>query len=113
MLFDRDTHTQRRVRQANLVRVGTLTQAETARSRLRRAILRLLTKDRRVPLARRLLASQRLRALPRGGTAARFIQRCRVSGRPRQVLRFAGLARMHFRQQHHERLLPLVAQKRW
>jgi len=113
MLFDRSLNVGRRVRQANLLRVEALRCAEIAKVQLKRQVLRLLTKDQHLPLMNRLLAAQRLRTLTSWATATRMRKRCRVSGRPRQVLRFAGLARMHLRQQLHERLLPNVAQRRW
>lgn len=112
MLFDRDASVQRRTRQANLVRAASLAQVQAAKNYLRRAVLRLVAVDTHIPVARRLLAVQRLASLPSTGSPIRFKRRCRASGRARQVLRFAGLARMHLKQQHVERLLPLVAQKR-
>ena len=113
MLFDRDAHTMRRVRQTNLVRVEGLRAAAIAKKQLRRQVLRSIIKDYHVPIARRLLAAQRLRMLMGWATLTRLSRRCRISGRSRQVLRFTGLARMHLRQQFHERLVPNLAQRRW
>jgi len=76
-------------------------------------VLRLITKDHHAPLYCRLIAAQRMRQLTGLKTLTRLTQRCRVSGRPRQVLRFGGLSRMHLRQQFHERLVPALVQKRW
>lgn len=113
MIFDRDLQVSRRTRQTNLVRTETLRSLAIAKCQLRRQVLRLITKDYHVPLSCRLLAAQRMRQLTGLKTLTRLSQRCRVSGRQRQVLRFGGLARMHLRQQFHERLIPALAQKRW
>lgn len=113
MIFDRDLYAKRRVRQTNLLRVEALRCAVSQKYQLRRQVLRFIIKDFHVPIACRLLAAQRLRMLIGWGTQTRLTRRCRISGRPRQVLRFAGLARMHLRQQFHEQLLPSIAQKRW
>jgi small subunit ribosomal protein S14 len=113
MIFDRDLYAHRRVRQTNLVRVEALRAEAVTKYQLRRQVLRFIIKDCHVPIACRLLAAQRLRMLTGWVTYTRLSRRCRISGRPRQVLRFAGLARMHLRQQFHEQLLPSLAQKRW
>ncbi len=113
MVFDRDLYVKRRARQANLVRVEALRAAVALKCALRRQVLRFLVKDLHAPLACRVLAAQRLRVLTGLRAVTRVSRRCRVSGRPRQVLRFAGLARMHLKQQFHEQLLPSLAQKRW
>lgn len=113
MIFDRDAHNRRRARQANLLRVEILRGLAVARVSLRRLVLRAVLKDHHIPIACRLLAGQHLRRLWGLSSLTRHTRRCRISGRPRQVLRRFGLARMHLRQQFHERLLPGVAQKRW
>lgn len=113
MIFDRDLQASRRARQANLIRTESLRGLAIAKCQLRRQILRLIIKDNHVPVACRLLAAQRMRTLVGLKALTRLSQRCRVSGRQRQVLRFGGLARMHLRQQFHERLVPSLAQKRW
>lgn len=113
MIFDRDAHTMRRVRQTNLIRVEGLRAEAIAKKQLRRQILRSIIKDCHIPIARRLLAAQRLRMLTGLNTLTRLSRRCRISGRSRQVLQFAGLARMHLRQQFHERLVPGLVQRRW
>lgn len=97
----------------NLIRTETLRGVAISKCQLRRQVLRLITKDYHTPLACRILAAQRLRLLTGWKALTRLTQRCRVSGRPRQVLRFGGLARMHLRQQFHERLVPALVQKRW
>lgn len=113
MLFDRDAYVRRRVRQENLVRVDARRGALAVKLILRRLVLKALTHDRHLPPRARVFAAQRLRALSRQIAPSRFRRRCRVTGRPRQVLRLAGLARMPLRQQHHERLVPLLAHRRW
>lgn len=112
MIFDRDLKASRRARQMNLIRMESLRGAATTKCQLRRQVLRFITKDHHAPLACRLLAAQRMRLLVGLKALTRLSRRCRVSGRPRQVLRFGGLARMHLRQQFHERLVPVLAQKR-
>jgi len=113
MIFDRDLKSSRRTRQENLLRVEALRGLVISKCQLRRQVLRLITKDHHVPLACRVLSAQRMRSLVGLRALTRLTQRCRVSGRPRQVLRFGGLSRMHLRQQFHERLVPALAQKRW
>lgn len=113
MLFDRDTYVRRRARQENLIRLEARRGALGVRLILRRLVLRAVCRDRHATPGARALAAQRLRALTRQLAPARFRRRCRVTGRPRQVLRLAGLARMPLRQQFHERLVPLLAQRRW
>lgn len=113
MLFDRDNYINRRARQENLIRVETRRGSLIAGLVLRRLVLKALIRDTRVSPRAKVFAAQRLRALPIQANPTRFRRRCRVTGRPRQVLRTLGLARMHIRQQLHERLVPLIAQKRW
>lgn len=112
MIFDRDLKNSRRARQSNLIRMETLRALAIAKCQLRRQVLRMVIKDHHVPISRRLLAAQRMRTLVGLKALTRLSQRCRVSGRQRQVLRFGGLARMHLRQQFHERLVPVMTQKR-
>ena len=113
MLFDRDGYVKRRVRQENLVRVEARRGALAVRLILRRLVLKAVCRDQHLTPGARVFAAQRLRALTRQVAPSRFRRRCRVTGRPRQVLRVAGLARMPLRQHFHERLVPLFAQRRW
>jgi small subunit ribosomal protein S14 len=113
MLFDRDAYVRRRTRQENLIRVESRRGALAVGLVLRRLVLRAVCRDDHLSPRVRALAAQRLRALSSQAAPSRFRRRCRVTGRPRQVLRVAGLARMPLRQQLHERLLPLLAQRRW
>jgi small subunit ribosomal protein S14 len=113
MLFDRDGYVRRRARQENLVRLEARRGALAVRTILRRLVLRAVCRDRHLSPRVRVFAAQRLRALAVQAAPSRFRRRCRVTGRPRQVLRLAGLARMPLRQQLHERLVPLLAQRRW
>ena len=113
MIFDRDLYAHRRARQLNLLRVEMLYAVAAAKVELRRLILRSVMRDNHVRIAGRLAAGQRLRAIEAAARPLKFNRRCRVSGRARQVIRVFGLARMHLRQQFHERLVPTVVQKRW
>jgi len=113
MLFDRDGYVRRRARQENLLRLEARRGALAVRTVLRRLVLRAVCRDGHLGPRAKVLAAQRLRALAVQAAPSRFRRRCRVTGRPRQVLRVAGLARMPLRQQLHERLVPLLAQRRW
>ena len=113
MLFDRDGYVRRRARQENLVRVEARRGALAIKLILRRLVLKAVCHDKHLSPRARVFAAQRLRALAIQGAPARFRRRCRVTGRPRQVLRTVGLARMPLRQQFHERLVPLLAHRRW
>lgn len=113
MLFDRDSYVRRRARQENLIRVDARRGRLGVRLVLRRLVLKAVCHDRHLSPQVRAFAAQRLRALTRQSAPSRFRRRCRVTGRPRQVLRAVGLARMHLRQQLHERLVPLLAHRRW
>jgi small subunit ribosomal protein S14 len=112
MLFDRDGYVRRRARQENLIRVEARRGLLAVRLVLRRLVLRAVCRDNHLSPRSRAFAAQRLRALTAQVAPSRFRRRCRVTGRPRQVLRVAGLARMPLRQQLHERLMPLLAQRR-
>jgi small subunit ribosomal protein S14 len=113
MVFDRDVYARRRARQLNLVRVETMYAAASTKVEIRRIILRALMRDNHVKIFTKLAAGQRLRAIEAMARPLKFNRRCRISGRPRQVIRTFGFARMHLRQQFHERLIPTVVQKRW
>ena len=113
MLFDRDGYVKRRARQENLIRVEARRGALAVKLVLRRLVLKAVCHEQHLSPRVRVFAAQRLRAITRQVAPSRFRRRCRVTGRPRQVLRMAGLARMPLRQHFHERLVPLLAQRRW
>ena len=61
----------------------------------------------------RAAAFLKLQKMPRDGSPSRVVSRCRLSGRPRGVLRKFGLSRMAFRQLALDGKIPGVTKASW
>ena len=81
-----------------------MVQRELKRARLvkkyaaKRAELKAIIADESVSMEEKLLAQDKLNALPRDSSPVRQRNRCRVSGRPRGVFRKFGLGRNKLRE---------------
>jgi small subunit ribosomal protein S14 len=58
-------------------------------------------------------AYQRLYKLPRDSSPTRFVNRCKVTGRPRAYMRDFGVSRIVFRELARQGMLPGVKKASW
>ncbi|HMQ11386.1 MAG TPA: 30S ribosomal protein S14 [Oligoflexia bacterium] len=79
----------------------------------KREALKKLTTDLTIPLEERMLASQKLAALPRNSAPSRVRNRCLLSGRPRGNYRKFKLSRLMFRKLASEGQISGVRKASW
>ncbi|MEV4439456.1 30S ribosomal protein S14 [Streptomyces sp. NPDC049577] len=84
-----------------------------ARYAARRAVLKAITADPRIPEEERAEAQRELRRQPRDASATRVRNRDAVDGRPRGHLRAFGLSRIRVREMAHAGELPGVTRSSW
>lgn len=84
-----------------------------ARHAERRAELRAASRDERLPLEERMVASRELARQPRDASPVRVRRRDQVDGRPRGHLRVVGLSRIRFREAAHRGELPGIRKSSW
>ncbi len=80
------------VRNRNLRRVDLVNKFRAVRNQLRDAVRNPNTSDKE-----RMLAVEKLQALPRDSSPTRRRNRCKLCGRPRAYNRLTGLCRLHMR----------------
>ena len=79
----------------------------------RRAKLKAVVMNRKLPLEARFEASVKLAALPRDGARVRVRNRCRVTGRPRGYYRSLGISRIALRDLASIGQVPGVVKSSW
>ena len=79
----------------------------------KRARLRALARDRSLPPEERFQAYLKLAELPRNGAAARYRNRCAVSGRPRGNYRKFKLSRIALRELASVGQVPGMVKSSW
>lgn len=84
-----------------------------ARDADKRAALKAITKDAKVPLDERFKAQLKLAALPRNGAATRLRNRCEVTGRPRGYYRKLKLSRIALRDLGNKGKIPGLVKSSW
>lgn len=94
---DRDLFLRRGERQSNWLRVAQHARARFVARALWHVALRTFARAGSLRAGGRALGVQRLHRAGRAGALTQHTGRCRASGRARQVLRVAQLARMHLR----------------
>jgi len=79
----------------------------------KRAELKAIIRDRKLPIEERFKAQLAIAALPRNGAKNRVRNRCGVSGRPRGHYRKLNLSRIALRELGSKGLIPGLVKSSW
>lgn len=79
----------------------------------RRAALKRIIRDPKVPMDEKMAAVAALCKLPRDSSRVRLRNRCQITGRPRGNYRRFGVSRLMLRQLAHFGELPGVRKSSW
>ena len=79
----------------------------------RRAKLKAIVQDRKVPVEERFAATLKLAELPRNSSKTRIRNRCELSGRPRAYYRKHKLSRIALRELGSKGLIPGLVKSSW
>ena len=79
----------------------------------RRARLKGIADDSKLPMEERFEARLKLSELPRNSAAARIRNRCEVSGRARSVYRKMKMSRIALRELGNKGLIPGLVKSSW
>ncbi len=79
----------------------------------RRAKLKSIVHDKKLPVEDRFAASLKLAELPRNSSATRIRNRCELSGRPRAYYRKHKLSRIALRELGSKGLIPGLVKSSW
>jgi small subunit ribosomal protein S14 len=79
----------------------------------RRARLKALAHDKKLPTEERFAAALKLAELPRNSSATRIRNRCELSGRPRAYYRKHRLSRIALRDLGSKGLIPGLVKSSW
>lgn len=79
----------------------------------RRATLKAMAKDEKLPADQRFQARLKLAALPRNSSATRYRNRCELSGRPRGNYRKLKMSRIALRKLANEGQIPGMVKSSW
>lgn len=88
-------------------------RALVARFAARRAKLKSVADDEKLPMEERFEARLKLSELPRNSAAARIRNRCEVSGRARSVYRKMKMSRIALRELGNKGLIPGLVKSSW
>ncbi|MGV0817477.1 30S ribosomal protein S14 [Martelella sp. FLE1502] len=84
-----------------------------ARDAEKRAALKAIIKDQKLPIEERFRATLKLADMPRDGSKTRIRNRCEVSGRPRAYYRKLGMSRIALRDLGNTGKVPGVVKSSW
>ena len=79
----------------------------------RRAKLKTITRDKKLPMEERFAATLKLAELPRNSSRTRIRNRCELSGRPRAYYRKHRLSRIALRELGSKGLIPGLVKSSW
>jgi small subunit ribosomal protein S14 len=79
----------------------------------KRARLKAIVHDRKVPIEERFAAVMKLSQLPRNSAPARIRNRCEVTGRPRGFYRKLKISRIALRELGSKGLVPGLVKSSW
>jgi small subunit ribosomal protein S14 len=79
----------------------------------RRARLKEIAHDKKLPTEERFAATLKLAELPRNSSATRIRNRCELSGRPRAYYRKHKLSRIALRELGSKGLIPGLVKSSW
>ena len=84
-----------------------------ARDAEKRAALKAIIKDQKLPIEERFRATLTLADMPRDGSKTRIRNRCEVSGRPRAYYRKLGMSRIALRDLGNTGKVPGIVKSSW
>jgi len=79
----------------------------------RRARLKAIARDKKLPMEERFAATLQLAQLPRNSSATRIRNRCELTGRPRAYYRKHKLSRLALRELGSKGLIPGLVKSSW
>jgi small subunit ribosomal protein S14 len=79
----------------------------------RRAKLKTISRDKKLPMEERFAATLKLAELPRNSSRTRVRNRCELSGRPRGYYRKHRLSRIALRELGSKGLIPGLVKSSW
>jgi len=79
----------------------------------KRAKLKKIVMDKKIPLEERFKAQQKLSKLPRNSAKIRVMNRCQITGRPHGVYRKFKLSRIAFRELASKGHIPGITKSSW
>ena len=79
----------------------------------RRARLKAIARDKKLPMEERFAATLKLAELPRNSAANRIRNRCELTGRPRSYYRKHRLSRIALRDLGSKGLIPGLLKSSW
>jgi small subunit ribosomal protein S14 len=79
----------------------------------RRARLKAIARDKKLPMEERFAATLQLAQLPRNSSATRIRNRCELTGRPRAFYRKHKLSRIALRDLGSKGLIPGLVKSSW
>jgi small subunit ribosomal protein S14 len=79
----------------------------------RRARLKAIARDKKLPMEERFAATLQLAQLPRNSSATRIRNRCELTGRPRAYYRKHRLSRLALRELGSKGLIPGLVKSSW
>ncbi|HET7381094.1 MAG TPA: 30S ribosomal protein S14 [Pseudolabrys sp.] len=79
----------------------------------RRAKLKTIARDKKLPMEERFAATLKLAELPRNSSKTRVRNRCELSGRPRAYYRKHRLSRIALRDLGSKGLIPGLVKSSW
>ncbi len=79
----------------------------------RRAKLKAIVHDKKLPVEERFAATLKLAELPRNSSATRIRNRCELTGRPRAYYRKHRLSRIALRELGSKGLIPGLVKSSW
>src|SRR6267154_5315807 len=79
----------------------------------RRAKLKAIARDKKLPMEERFAATLKLAELPRNSSKTRIRNRCELTGRPRAYYRKHKLSRIALRELGNKGLIPGLVKSSW
>ena len=79
----------------------------------KRAALKAITTDKKLPMDERFRAQLKLNELPRSSSKTRIRNRCEVSGRPRAYYRKLKMSRIALRELGSQGKIPGIVKSSW
>jgi small subunit ribosomal protein S14 len=79
----------------------------------RRAKLKAIARDKKLPMEDRFAATLKLAELPRNSSRTRIMNRCELTGRPHAVYRKHRLSRIALRDLGSKGLIPGLVKSSW
>ena len=79
----------------------------------RRAKLKAIVQDKKLPVEDRFAATLKLAELPRNGSKTRIRNRCELTGRPRAYFRKHRMSRIALRDLGNKGLIPGLVKSSW